>query len=472
MPDSTVTTLTPPLAELLHAVGWSSDHPAMREAAAVAARGHNLVYAAPPAPVWAAPVLAGVLSQPGSRSQPVIGLAPEAGLDEWTRVAARLGRAAGVRVVGARTPARAAKVLVSGADLLLVTPETAHALVRRSALPLPDIPGFLLLWPEQWADETRAGELLHDADRNAQRILVTADPDAAAGLIERYCWRAPVTDLLESTEGVATSARVVSTAWNRRLEALRDLVEQLDPAALTVWTADLGDRDAILNSTRSTGVELTVTHQLPVAPGLIIAYDLPTPAWAGRLAGMGELIFLVPPGAEAFPARLAGSRRAIPLSRTLDEARAAVDTARGSVMEVAERGPATGAFLAIAPLLERHDAATVAAAIYELWEAARSPAPVLARPSVPSTASAPSGTGGKLWLGVGKKDGVTPNDVVGAVIKTGGVGKEAVGKVEIRDGFSLVELRGVDPGAVAEKLAGAMIRKKRLAARLDRGRSR
>ena len=468
MPDSTVTALSPSLAELLHANGWSPDHPALREAAPVATRGHNLVFAAPPSPAWAAPILAGVLSQALERARPVIGLAPEAGLDEWTRIAARLGRAAGARVRGARTPARASRVLSSGADLLLLTPDTAHQLVRRSALPLAEIPAFLLIWPEQWGTEAAAIELLHDADREAQRIVVTADPAAAAGLIERYCWRAPITDLLQSTDAAAGSLRVVTTAWDRRLEALRDLVEQLDPSALTVWAADLADRDAIVNSTRSTGVDVAVTNQVPGTSGLIVAYDLPGPAEAAGLTAQGEVILLVPPGAEAFVAGLPATRRALGLSRALEQARTGVAAARGAVAEVAERGPAAGAFLAVAPLLERYDAATVAAAIYELWEPGRSAAP----PTTPAASAGTgtgTGTGGKIWLGIGKRDGVTPNDLVGAVIKQGGAGKDAVGKVEIRDGFSLVEIRAADAAAIAEKLAGVVLRKKRVVVRLDRG---
>jgi hypothetical protein len=460
--------LVPPLAELLHAFGWSPEHPAMREAAPVAARGHNLVYAAPPSPAWAAPVLAGICSRPGG-SRPLIGLVPEAGLDEWTRIAARLGRAAGVRVVGAQTPARGKRALESGTELLFLSPETAYLLVRRSALPLADIPGFLLVWPEQWADTTQAGELLHDAGREAQRAIVTADPTASAAFIERYCWKAPLVDLLASPDGLASSARLVASAWNRRLEVMRDLVEQLDPTTLTVWAADLGDRDAILESTGSTGVAVRVTNEVPADRGLIVAYDLPTPGLATELAGMGDLILLVPPGAGSFPSRLATTRRSLPVSRSLDTALAEVAAARGAVLEIAERGPATGSFLAVAPLLERYDAMTVSAALYELWarhrvdQAAAAPAPAPSRPG---------GPGGKIWLGIGKKDGVGPNDIVAAVIKTAGVGRESVGKVEIREGFSLVELRGVDPAGVAEKLAGAVIRKKRVVARVDRGRSR
>ena len=59
MSDSDLLALAPPVAGTLAAAGWAANHPAMREAAPVAARGNNLVYLAPPSPAWAAPVLGG-----------------------------------------------------------------------------------------------------------------------------------------------------------------------------------------------------------------------------------------------------------------------------------------------------------------------------------------------------------------------------------------------------------------------------
>jgi hypothetical protein len=52
------------------------------------------------------------------------------------------------------------------------------------------------------------------------------------------------------------------------------------------------------------------------------------------------------------------------------------------------------------------------------------------------------------------------------------VPREAIGKVEIRETFTLVELKGADPAAVAERLTGKSIRKRRLVARPDKGRER
>jgi hypothetical protein len=183
------------------------------------------------------------------------------------------------------------------------------------------------------------------------------------------------------------------------------------------------------------------------------------------LAAQGEVILLVPPGAEVYLARVAPRRRAIPLGGQLERARAALDQDRMLVRGVLDRVPDDSAFHAIAPLLERYESSAVAAALYQLWSEARTP------PPDPASAK-PSGGEGKIWIGIGKRDAVTPHDLVAALIKDAGVPREAVGKVEIRESFTLVELSaGADAAAAAERLTGKTIRKRRLVARLDRGRT-
>jgi ATP-dependent RNA helicase DeaD len=466
--DSDLLSLAPPVAGTLAAAGWAADHPAMREAAPVAARGNNLVYLAPPGPAWAAPVLGGVISRllTGHRG-PVLGLASEEAVDEWTRVAGRIALHAGVRVAAAHGTARVTRLLRAGTtDLVFLTPETALELVRRSALKMDAVDGILLLGPEGWGGEDLLPGLLQDAGREIQRVVVTADRDATAPLIERYCWKAPVVDLLEPAAAPLSQIRIASTGWRRRAQVLGDLVEQLDPESVTVWAADVSDQ-ALLDATlRAAGAEPVVTSGIPGTGSLIIAWDLPTPVQLAALAAQGEVILLAPPGAESYLARVAPRRRTVPLGRQLERARAALDQDRMRVRAVLDRAPDDSAFHAIAPLLERYESSSVAAALYQLWNEARTPAP-------PEPAgAAPPGGAGKLWIGIGKRDAVTPHDLVAALIKDAGVPREAVGKVEIRESFTLVELgAGADAAAAAERLTGKTIRKRRLVARLDRGRT-
>ena len=54
-------------------------------------------------------------------------------------------------------------------------------------------------------------------------------------------------------------------------------------------------------------------------------------------------------------------------------------------------------------------------------------------------------------MGVGEKDGVGPGDLLGAISGEAGVEGSQVGKIEIRDTFSLVE---VIPGVVDKIIRG------------------
>ena len=116
----------------------------------------------------------------------------------------------------------------------------------------------------------------------------------------------------------------------------------------------------------------------------------------------------------------------------------------------------------LAPLFDRYDPAEVAAALLALRreETPAEPAPV--------TVPAPSWV--KVWVSVGKKDRAAAKDLVGALTRELGVLKEDIGKVEVRDAFSLVEIAGQAAEAVMKGLSKVSIRGRRLTARLDRAR--
>jgi ATP-dependent RNA helicase DeaD len=132
------------------------------------------------------------------------------------------------------------------------------------------------------------------------------------------------------------------------------------------------------------------------------------------------------------------------------------------VRAIEERRP-VAALLTLAPLFERYDPAAVAAAVYELWTASADAAP-------PPTPTAPAGpASAKIFVGIGKKDGATVNDLVAVLTKDIKVERGAIGRVELRDAYSLVELPAQDAERVAGALNGVTIRRKRITARVDRG---
>lgn len=428
-----------------------------------AQRGNNLVCYAPPSPSACRSVLTGLLGRvdpmhPG----PALSLAATESIEEWGRVGAE--SASGARTVAAaRTPARLERALKSPEPRLLITsPDVAHQLVRRAALKPAELSGILLLWPEGWGGDALATELLQEVPKETQRVVITADPEGSAGLIERYCWRAAVADLLGAAPAeAAPRVQTVPVGWGRRAEALADLIEQLDPDSLGVWIADPADAASIEATLQSTGATATVGTELPEHVAVVVAYDLPSPARLRTLGETGQVVLLVPPGTEAYVSRLAPQRKPLHLTAALAAAEAQLAADRRAIAEAVESaGPA--AFHALNPLLERHEATALAAALYGLWKDAR------ARGGAPAPAPRPSAP--RLWVGFGKRDNATPNDLVAALIKHGGVSRDAIGKIEIRESYSLIDLgTGADPERTADRLAGQVIRKRRLVARLDRG---
>ena len=76
---------------------------------------------------------------------------------------------------------------------------------------------------------------------------------------------------------------------------------------------------------------------------------------------------------------------------------------------------------------------------------------------------------GKVWVGVGRRDDATPGDLVAVRIKEVGLSREAVGRIELRETFSLVEVPVDQADRVAQALTGLTIRRRKLVARVDRG---
>ncbi len=71
---------------------------------------------------------------------------------------------------------------------------------------------------------------------------------------------------------------------------------------------------------------------------------------------------------------------------------------------------------------------------------------------------------------MGKKDNVGPKDLVGALIKEVGLAKGQLGRIEVKETFSLVEVAPAVAEQAIQRLGGISIRGERVTARVDRGR--
>ena len=470
MPSFADLHLTPPLAAALERLGWNSDDPGVRETIPTVARGNNLVAASPPAPVYAVPSLAGVLARTGPGARTLV-LAPAAQLDEFGRLAHTLTQDTGTRVQVAHGTARAMRRLKSDAvDLVITTPEAALRLLGRSALSVDAITALVLAWPESWADEDAITPLMQDLSKETQRVIYTAAADRVDAFIERYARRASPAKAPGLDQGPTGPVRTVSAPWSRRVAAVADVVEMLDPASMVIWTLDRGYHAAIAQAVGLSAPELRLaTGDAPKAE-TILAFDLPTGARLQQLAEAGEVVMLIPPGTESYAAQIAKPQRPIALPGVVDAVTSRASEQRTAIVRTLEGGITDRAILTLAPLFERHDPTAVAAALFELWSRL---APGEA--ATPSPAAAPisqSSATAKIYVGIGKKDGATANDLVAVLTKELRVNRENIGRIELRDAYSLVEIPAGDAERIALALNGVTIRRRRVTARVDRGPSR
>jgi ATP-dependent RNA helicase DeaD len=76
----------------------------------------------------------------------------------------------------------------------------------------------------------------------------------------------------------------------------------------------------------------------------------------------------------------------------------------------------------------------------------------------------------KLFFGIGRKDDIKPGDLVGAITGEAGIVGGQIGKIDIRGGFTLVEIDSQVVDEVVRKLAGVTIRGQEVPVRRDRNR--
>ena len=78
----------------------------------------------------------------------------------------------------------------------------------------------------------------------------------------------------------------------------------------------------------------------------------------------------------------------------------------------------------------------------------------------------------RVYIAAGRRMGMRPADLVGAIANEANVNPRGIGAIEIADGFSIVELPERDAERVIEALKGATLRGRRVTVRRDDGRRR
>ena len=401
------------------------------DAVPVIARGHNAAVFLPPLTEAALPLLQAV------PRRPTLVIAPDA--DRAVALASSLPEAFAVSGL-----ARAQRKLSGDPPpLLAVGAGDASALLRRSSLRPAAFQSVVIAWPEQLDEEGMAAleAVMAECDKDAQRLVVTSDTGSAAErLIERYAFKAMTYGFPAAGAPVSApvgGARYVLARASQAADVRRRILDALnaDEDGVVIAAAP-GSREAAAEMVTRAG-----------AAGPVIIAD----AW--QLPWLRSLFTPL-------------SHLALPTGADAAELRA--DKLRGRIARAIEGENLDRELMIVGPLFERYDPAVVAAGLLRLVAGqAGTPSPrPPAEGAVPAT-GVPSFA--KVWVGIGRKDNVKPGDLVGAIANEARVPSEALGKIEVRDLFCLVEVRAELAEKLAQGLTGVNIRGRRLTARVDRG---
>lgn len=385
---------------------------------------------------------------------------------------------AGLRMLPVTESRRAARVLrAAPAQVVIGPPAPLLALVQSAVLKLDAVRVAVLAWVTELSasDNAALEALMGEVPKDAARVvLVDSVTPAADQLVERYARRArrmqPV-----AGDSAPVSLSFVSTSETARPAVLRRVLDAIDPESAVVIARDRGARsevEAVLRSLgydgRSNAVRLADTTE--GGAQLVVIYDLPSGGEelrrSVRDAGSARVVALVSPRQIPALKRLAGgSVTPLSLPEAAARARGREEALRDELREVLASGQFGRELLALEALLSDYDGAEVAAAALRLLEAER------ARPRAAAGGSAqPAMT--RLYLNVGEMDGVRAGDLVGAITNEAGISKAELGRVEVRERGSTVEVATAVANSVISKLHGVTIRGRRVLVKIDEQRPR
>jgi len=337
---------------------------------------------------------------------------------------------------------RTAALLKEGrVGVLAGSPADLAALVARAALKLESVQTIVLAWPEGFAAELDT--LLAEAPE-ARRVILSWNPSALDTFYERHARRPEIIGNLPLDDvgqplGPVTAARYAIVAAGRK--RVRDVLDTLRSMHPYVWSGG-------------------PVAAPPEPPDAVVAAVLPTREELRQLAAIAPTTVVVL--ASQLPyLRSIATLTPLPLPSPADRAQDRAAALRAQIAARLRQGDVDPELAMLAPLFEEHAPAMVAAALLAM----NRQSPPAGESAVPAEPAAWS----RLFVSVGRKDRASAKDLVGALIKEAGLQKGQIGKIDVREAFSLVDLAPAAMDQAVQRLSGVAIRGRRVTARPDRG---
>lgn len=426
-----------------------------------------------------------------------------------------LAKNSGLRVVpvyGGQPIDRQFRALRAGAHVVVGTPGRIQDHMRRGSLDLSNVTFCAL----DEADEMLAFGFIEDietilaelpAERQVALFSATMPPRITA-LVKTFLPNAQSIAIRNRKRTVETTNQTYyEVAPGQKQEALARVLDMETPGPTIVFcrtrqeTNDLADalrlrgygaealhgdmnqpeRDRVMRRFREGQADLLVATDV-AARGLdietvthVINYDMP---WdveqyihrigrTGRAGRTGDAITLVEPkerrnlrtieqltGATIRPAR-------IPTAADIAARRR--DQFAGTLRERLSKGDYDGQMSVVSALAEEHDPADIAAAALQmLWETSGPATKESTDAEMAADGEQPEAGMTRLFVGMGRQDGLRPGDLVGAIANEVGLTGKAVGAIDILDRTAFVEVPAEHAEAVIAALSQTKLRGRRV----------
>lgn len=458
-----------------------------REVAAVS-RGQNVVYVMPHDWASIGQFLGPMLDRVDDQNRDVQLLLVSSDVELAAALAAsavKLTEGRNVGIMAATSAGRAARLIrLRPPQVIAATPDSIAELLKAAALKLETVRTVAIAWLDELIAQgatTSLENLMTEVPKESARTVVAAEiTPAVEELLERYARRARRVVAPTSTTDQPMPVEFVTTSAESRLGALRRTLDAIDPASAVVFVrdrdSDVRVRD-LLRSLGYTGDDAPIRVGLTAAPGteLVVLFDVPASREELReAAGAAKrVIALIQPRQLASLRSLTAGGPAKPFTLTDSGARARDRDARvrTELRELLDEGHFGRELIALEPLLEDFDGIEIAAAALQLVERERARSATAARVTASAAAAAPreksAGPMVRLFVSVGARDNAKPGDLVGAITNQGGITSDDVGKVEVRESHSIVEVSPAVVDDVIERVTGTTIRGRRAVVRRD-----
>jgi ATP-dependent RNA helicase DeaD len=401
-----------------------------------------------------------------------------------TEAATRIRAGELLRVLPVTSARRATRILRDQqATVVAGSPPEILELIRAAALKLDGLRGLVITWADAMADAELTDALeavMAEVPRGAARMVVTSHmtPDVEE-LVERYARRPRREGGAGIDAGEPVDVRYAITAPQSRITVIHRLLDDLDPERAAIYARSDAAASELASTARSLGYAegapgLVITREEPVPDAtLLVLYELPPSREVlHALATPGAmLVALIAPRQLSALRSLAGTGRMAPyiLSNATARARTREERAREELRKVLAEGMPARELLAVEPLLAEYDGVEIAAAALRLLERERKREREVPGESGAARATTPGSTV-RLFISIGTRDNVQPRDLVGAIANEAGVPGDRIGRIELREGHSLVEVPAEIAEQVATRLTGVTVRGRRLTARVDQPR--